>query len=367
MSSETPRPHQQFEVPEGIHFPIPFGMDRHLAVHLARTVDVVLEYMADDDQTKEEVNGLFMTPPGPGKDPQLSPEDVAKLMLAMAHVHAEDAEAEDARVYRIRQHWKDDQGKVRRKFWRFEWRPSGYDAQRARPGRVGAGSDQDSWGDHVMDEGAARFEYQQRSWALQQRQQSEASSMAMKQIESTLNTILSANTSVLSEQRLMNEENRIALRESRAQTAAAQDRLFKMAIALTANNEHQEQLQQKSMEMFTMGWSWYMTSMNQQSVLQERRHRDEIARLNQAKAEDGKWNWVGQFAPAFLAAGAALLSKMGMPGGDLLEDAAAEAAKAEAAKAAGAGGAPAGFESVPQDPPVEDEPQTPPSAHAPPP
>jgi hypothetical protein len=340
-------------------------MDRHLGQVLHRTHDVELEWLLEDG-SKNKINGIRLTPPQTeGQDTQLTAEELCQVMLAMANIHAEEDEAEDPRNYRAKLHWKDDKGKPHRKFWKFLVNPPGHNQSGGVAGRQAA--NQDPYDQHSMDESSTRMEYQQRSFERQQRMAGEANSMIMRQVESTLNTILRAHTQSSAEQRLQNEENRIALRESREQTNKAQDRLFKMALTLTTNNEQQEQMQQKAMEMFTMGWQWYMHSMTQQLVFQERRHREEFSRLREQKKEDGRWSWVGEFAPVFLSFGGAVLSHFGMPIGDMMQHAGAEQARAaqEAAMDPNAQrpaqeGPPSGFEDSP--PPGFAPPSAPPPA-----
>jgi hypothetical protein len=353
----TPKVHEPFDLPD-IRFPVPFGMDRHLAAILPRTYDVELEWLLEDG-AKHKVNGLRLTPPATlDGETEVTADELCQVMLAMANVHAEEDEAEDARTYRVKMCWRDEGNKPHRKFWKFVVTPPGSDVQPAK----GRPAQTDPYADHVMDENSTQMEYAQRSFERQQKLAGEANTMILRQVESTMNTILKAHAMAQTEQRLQNEDQRKALRESRAQTDQAQDRLFKMALAMTANNEQQEAMQAKALEMFTMGWQWYMTSATQQIAMLERRHKEELARIREGKKEENRWGWVKDFGPSIMAFGGSLLSHMGVPLGELLKNMGEEEAKAAQSGAQYGGqpdAPPAGFEST------EDPPSSPPTTSTP--
>ncbi|GAG08742.1 unnamed protein product, partial [marine sediment metagenome] len=221
--------HTPFELPDFL-FPVPFGMEKHLSVVLQRTYRVEVEWMREDG-TKEKANGFDLkVATKDGEVPEMTSEELCQVCLAIGYLHFEEEEAQEERKYRVRQYWKDDKGKDRRKFWPFKVRPAG---EVAGSGQMGHQQpvDPNAYGG-IEEPGEGRWESSQRQTERTQRMLVDANGMVMRQVDMTLTTILKANSSVLGEQRLMNEENRIALRESRDQTSKAQDRLFKMAIAL---------------------------------------------------------------------------------------------------------------------------------------
>ena len=351
--------HTPFELPD-LAYPVPMGMEKKLNSVLATCYKVEVEWLAENG-TKHKVNGLDLDVP-PKSGDELTSEELAQICLAMGHIHAETEEAEESRIYRIRQYYKDKDGTERKAFYKFTVHPAGEEPQRlparGAPGRGPSNYNGNGWGPMDYEDPYSYASGQAQLMAERTQQQMvNANAMVMRQVDMTLNTILRANSQVLEEQRKMNEENRIALRESRTQTAEAQDRLFKMAIALTAHNEQQEAIQNRALEMFSMGYQWFWWSVQQQMAMSERRHRDELDRARQERKEENRWSFVKEIGPAILGFGGSILSAMGNNGlGSFLEGIAGEAAQAQQA-AAGMGGfdptggaAPGGFSPGPGGP-----------------
>jgi len=356
--------HRPFdEEPDFAHRPPPHFAAKIEPI-LARLMKVEVELL-DKHNKGEPVNGLDLDVPDKPEDaPELETRELIQILLEMASVDAEQRELEEPQLYRARlTYWNKSRTEARKTFLRWTWDP--YEGQEeARPreqAQAIAASRQaqrrtpgpsDPYAPMEHDESSWRAEYQFNRMAQMEEQMMRMFSLMMGQVDAVLKTILSSQSQANEENRKDRHEHRQALKQANAETNKAQDRLFRMALHVTQHNEQQEAINQRALEMFQAGYTWFWYSQQQMQRAAERRHAEEIERLRRQKKDEGRLDLIAKMGPAAIAFAASVMQNINPQLGAWLESIAQQRQQQNDAAASTppgfeGGGAPSGFESSP--------------------